>query len=134
MATQGYKSADSFPLDGAPAVAVGANLIVAMSGVNPGNALLATAGLVNVFGVTQEATDTNGYALVQLQGVAQVIAGGTVTAGDRLMSDAAGKAVTMAPSVAGAGTLKGSIGIARASATNGNLVDVILCPQNLFAA
>lgn len=132
MAKQGKYSELTLPMD----TAAGANLIVAFSGVNVGNGLVATAGLTKLIGVTRYAADTNGYSDVILQGsVAQITVGaGGVVANDDLMSDANGKAVTMTPSVAGAGTLKGRIGLAMNTAAAGALVDCLILPQDLFAA
>lgn len=135
MSKQGFQTVRTYAIDGGANGAVAANKIVAMSGVNAGNALVATAGLLGVFGVTMEATDTNGYAPVQvLNGsVAQINSGGAITAGNFVRSNGTGDAVTLTPAAAGAGTLKGVLGIAQTSVTGANLlVDVMLLPQNLF--
>jgi len=135
MANQGYHEIDSFPVDGAPATPVAANTIVTMSGTNAGNVAVAGAGATGIIGVTIEATDTNGYAAVRLIGTVRVQVGASnITAGQDIGSDASGHAIPLTPSVAGAGTLKGRAGIARGSALANNLVDVLLMPQDLFAA
>lgn len=61
---------------------------------------------------------------VVLEGIAQVTAGGTVTRGDPLTSDASGRAVTAAP---GAGTNNRLIGFAETSAVVGDIFPIRLC-------
>lgn len=63
---------------------------------------------------------------VAIGGVAEVIAGGTVTRGDRITSDANGAGVTAAPA---AGTNNFVVGIALESAVSGDVFSVLLVPQ-----
>jgi hypothetical protein len=65
---------------------------------------------------------------VALGGIAEVEAGGAITRGDWLTSDAAGKALSAAPA---AGTNNNVIGRAMASAANGDLIPVLLAPGRI---
>lgn len=81
--------------------AIGTRLIVTRSGTTePNEVALATAATVAFLGVTTSAitpTATQaGYGNVQVAGKTIVIAGGTVTAGQRVTADGNGNAVTAA--------------------------------------
>jgi hypothetical protein len=135
MANQGYHEIDTFAIDGAPATPVLASSIVIASTANSGNAALAGAGSTGIVGVTVEDTDGNGYAGVRQIGTARVRVGASnIAAGAQIGSDASGHAVALAPSAAGAGTLKGRLGIARMAALANNYVDVDIALQEIFAA
>lgn len=60
---------------------------------------------------------------VVLAGIYEIKAGGTITRGDLITSDASGQAVAAAP---GAGTNNPVIGRALTSAVSGDLVDVLI--------
>lgn len=133
MSTQGPNGDQTYPIDSGASGDVAANVIVYMSSANAGNAAVAGANQTGVFGVTMEQTDTNGYANVRRQGVAQVTVGtGGVVAGNFVASDASGHAVAVTPHAAGGGTLTGIIGIAQNTVAAGNLADVLINPQNLY--
>lgn len=132
MAKQGVYDRFTMAIDGAPATPVAAGLIIAASTVNAGNGELCIAGTVNILGVTIETTDANGYAGVRLEGIVNVTCGANVTSGQRVRSDAAGKAVPFTPAAAGAGTLKGTLGIAMSTALSGNSVEVLIDRSNMF--
>lgn len=58
---------------------------------------------------------------VAIEGVAKVVCGAVVTAGDKVMADAAGKAITLA------GSARNVLGLARTTTANANeLVEVVL--------
>ncbi len=59
------------------------------------------------------------------EGIAEVVAGGSVTRGDPITSDAAGAGVTAAP---GAGTNNRIIGFAEVSAASGDIFAVLMAP------
>ena len=63
---------------------------------------------------------------VVVGGVYEIKAGGTISRGDRITSDASGKAVAAAPA---AGTNNGIIGFALEAAVSGDLVAVLISPQ-----
>jgi hypothetical protein len=73
----------------------------------------------NVGGIAGERVD------IIKEGIADVIAGGTITRGDPITADAAGKAVVAAPS---AGTNARIIGFAEVSGVTGDVITVLLSP------
>ncbi|AFY72079.1 hypothetical protein Pse7367_3856 (plasmid) [Thalassoporum mexicanum PCC 7367] len=68
---------------------------------------------------------------VVLSGVAELKAGGTITRGDLVTSDANGQAVVAAP---GAGVNNQAIGKALVSALSGDVFPVLLAPQQIQGA
>lgn len=80
-----------------------------------------------VLGVLQNKPDASGAAAtVAVHGVSKVEAGGTVTAGDEIATDASGKAVTAA-----SGTQ--SVGVALTSGTSTELIAVLIQPRGSVA-
>jgi hypothetical protein len=104
--------------------AIGANLIVKV-GANDGGILQAAAATDKLMGVciTPGGVASGDRTDVQTDGVAEIYAGGTVSRGDPITSDANGKAVTAAPS---AGSNNRIIGFAEVSAAAGDLFRVKL--------
>lgn len=92
--------------------------------------ILSTAASDKSIGVSAPliTTATGAVVDVAIGGVAEVIAGGTVTRGDRITSDANGAGVTAAPA---AGTNNFVVGIALESAVSGDVFSVLLVPQVL---
>lgn len=103
--------------------AVGANLIVKL-GAADGAVLQATASTETLIGVSTEVASASGERCdVILAGVANVIAGGSITRGALVTADSAGKAVTIGST---AGTNYGVIGIALISASSGDIFPVLI--------
>jgi hypothetical protein len=90
-----------------------------------GNGALASAATDSVVGVIVEEAVQDKPITVQVMGIAKVVAGGTITAGNRLTSDGNGKAI--ATSSAGNRTF----GIAMASAVAGDIVSVLLIHEHV---
>lgn len=107
--------------------AIAANIVVVVDASNGGvkRSGAATTGFV---GVSIEAADTNNFVAVQTTGIVQITAGGTISKGDYISSDANGKAVTATAVAFGGTTVSQVIGIAMNAATSGNLVDVLIQP------
>ncbi|MBL0142654.1 MAG: DUF2190 family protein [Betaproteobacteria bacterium] len=108
--------------------AVAQNRIVKM-GAADGAVIVAAAVSDKPIGVSVASIDaaSGGRVDVVLAGVYEVKAGGTITRGDPITSDATGQAVTAAPA---AGTNNGIIGRALQSAVSGDMVDVLICPSS----
>lgn len=84
----------------------------------------ATASTEDLVGVFQHTTTVAGEEVrLMLSGVSRVKLGGTVTRGNKLTSDAAGKAVAIG---AVAGTNYNSIGIALASGVADDIVPMLI--------
>jgi len=133
MANQGVYDRKTYYIDGATLGSVKAGTIVSQSTVNDNAATVGTLGALNLIGVTIEDTDLNGMAGVRLCGVVMVTVGaGNLTRGQRVKSDASGHAVVFTPAAAGAGVLKGTLGIVNASALAGNAVEVLIDLSNMF--
>lgn len=80
-------------------------------------------------GVLQNKPDAaNKPAQVMALGVSKVVAGGTVTAGDLLKSDASGRVVKATRSVTGADVGDHVVGICLTAATVGTKASVLLVP------
>jgi hypothetical protein len=109
--------------------AVGPNRIVKFGSAD-NTVVLAAAATDKPIGVSRGPSTLGSVAsgdridVVRL-GIYPVVAGGTITRGDPITSDASGGAVTAAPS---AGTNNGIIGRAETSAVSGDLVDVYIAP------
>ena len=105
-----------------------ANRICAFDSTNGGVKMAAASTALQFAGVSSAATDINGGASVDMRGLLQVTAGGTVTKGDWIESDANGKGVTAtAPAFTGA-TTKLLIGYAMNTCAAGDLIDVSIHP------
>jgi len=76
--------------------------------------------------LTNKPTVAGEAASVQIGGIAKVVAGGTITAGDKVQSDAAGKALTAA-------SADHVLGRATISAVSGDLVEVLLTNHHILA-
>ena len=73
---------------------------IAVLGSADGQVLASTAATDKLFGITTDiAAAINERCDVMVQGIADVLYGGTVTRGDPLTSDASGRAVSAAPGV-----------------------------------
>lgn len=131
MALQGARSEITMPVTGGAAGAVGANRIVVVDASNAGNVAVSIAAQKGFIGITKEKTDNLGYAGIRTEGIAQVVAGGTITAGDYIASDANGAAVTIVPATSGA--VKQVIGIALNSAVSATFVEVKIQPMLVLA-
>ena len=108
-------------------------LFVKISGTAGTTVTPAAAGDV-VLGVAQQrvvTADINKQPVdVRMYGISKVVAGGTLAFGDKVKSDAAGKAVVNA-----VGTLANTAGIVvGAGGASGDLVDVLLTPGGRDAA
>lgn len=108
--------------------AIGARLIV-KPGSADGKVSQASAATDKLIGVTTilGAADTQRIDVVTV-GIVDVIAGGTITRGDLLTSDANGKAVTAAPA---AGSNARIIGVALESAVSGDFVSCLLSQSSM---
>lgn len=80
-------------------------------------------------GIAQHSTvSANDEIAVMVEGISRVVAGGTITRGDYLTSDANGKAVTAAPA---AGINNNIIGIAQKSGVVNDIITVRIAPQRI---
>jgi hypothetical protein len=106
--------------------------IVKADASNSGNAIIAGANAIPLIGVTLAACDADGYCAIRTRGIVQIVVGGsTVTVGDKVGSDSAGKATTITP-LGSFGAAKGVIGTALTTATTGNLVDVLIDKETII--
>lgn len=95
-------------------------------------AIQAAAATDAMFGVAAELDAVSGGRVdVHLSGVAEIEAGGTVTRGALLTSDANGKAVAAAPAT---GVNNRVIGTALVSAADGDVFPVLLGPHQIQGA
>lgn len=95
-------------------------LIVAQDASNDGSVVAAAASTDPIVGVLQNKPKAGEPALVQWAGSSKVIAGGTVTRGDRVTSDASGHAVTTTTNKAVI------VGVALQSAVSGDIFEIAL--------
>ncbi len=95
-------------------------LFMLVSGVD--TCTVTSAATDTVLGVLQNKPASGEAADVRCYGIAKVVAGGTVTAGDRVGTDNAGKAVTK---TADADKIAG---LALSTAASGELVSILLTP------
>lgn len=95
-----------------------------------GKVIKAAAATDKVLGVSQQTiTAPSGQRVdVVMAGIAEVKAGGTITRGDLLTSDASGQAVTAAPA---AGSNNRIIGVALVSAVSGDVFPVMISQCSL---
>lgn len=106
--------------------AIATAYLIAKPGADDDTFAQATASTEALVGVFQHTTTAaNEEIRVMLTGISRVVAGGTITRGDLLTSDAAGKAVAIG---AVAGTNYNSIGRALASAVANDIIPVLLNP------
>ncbi len=104
--------------------AIATAFLIAKFGADDDTLSQATAATESLVGVFQHTTSAAGEEVrVMLDGISKVKLGGTVTRGDRLTSDANGKAVAIG---AVAGTNYNSIGTALASGVAEDLAPVLL--------
>lgn len=105
--------------------AIAANTLVKFSADN--TVVAAAAATDDIIGVSDLGADGSGDRVdVVLFGPARVKAGGAITRGKLITSDANGKAVACAPA---AGTSARAIGVVQLSAADGDLVDVVIAPS-----
>ena len=128
MAMQKPEFVRSFAVDGAPATGITANRVVEASATNANQVSLPAATTdLTLIGITTAPSDARGNVSVALAGIAQAIAGGTITAGALLGATTTGTVVAITPSGSGT-TLRGAIGVAMNAASSGGLVDVLINP------
>lgn len=95
-------------------------VIVKVDTANDQSVVIAAASTDPIIGVLQNKPKAGQIALVQWLGSAKVLAGGTITRGDRVTSDGSGHAVTTT-------TNKDvQLGVALSSAASGDVVEVFL--------
>ena len=104
--------------------AIATDFLIAKFGADDDTLSQATASTESLVGIFQHTTSAaNEEVRVMLDGISKVKLGGTVTRGDRLTSDANGKAVAVGVV---AGTNYNSIGTALASGVADDVVPVLL--------
>lgn len=104
--------------------AIATAFLIAKFGADDDTLSQATASTESLVGVFQHTTSGAGEEIrVMLDGISKVKLGGSVTRGDRLTSDANGKAVAVG---ATAGTNYNSIGTALASGSSDDIIPVLL--------
>lgn len=84
--------------------------------------------LIGVIDQPLNATVAEDRVDVTLAGIADVVAGGAITRGDYVTTDATGQAVAAAP---GAGVNNGIVGKALVSAAAGDIIPVLLNPGRI---
>lgn len=99
--------------------------IVAVDTSNDHAVVLGAAATDPIVGVLQNKPKANQGALVRFIGTTKVIAGGTITRGDRVTSDANGKAITTTS------TGNAVLGRALVSAVAGDILEVMLALNTL---
>lgn len=99
-----------------------AYVIVKADVSNDQSVVLAIAATDPVVGILQNKPAIGAQALVQWLGSSKVVAGGTITRGDRVTSNSSGQAITT--------TSAGNsvVGIALSSAASGDIVEILLTP------
>jgi hypothetical protein len=109
---------------------VGQRRIVVPHASNPGEFIEATSATTALMGVcVQPGGATAGQPMdIQLDGIAEVIAGGTIAAGAPVTANASGAAVTASP---GAGVNNRLIGFAFEAAVSGDIFRVRLAPGSI---
>ncbi|MBW4484894.1 MAG: DUF2190 family protein [Tildeniella torsiva UHER 1998/13D] len=111
--------------------AIGARLFVKPHST-AGQVVVAAAATDKIIGATTEIASASGDRVdVALTGIAEIIYGGTVAAGDLVTSDSAGKAVVAAPS---AGVNNRIGGVALTAGVSGDYGSVLLQPGSLQGA
>lgn len=130
MALQRPQNVITMPFD----AAAGAFRIVMASGTNAGNAAVSTASALGFIGVTVEPSSAGASlsAAVATAGVVQIVAGGSITAGNLVESNSTGAAVARTPAASGS-AVKQIVGVALNTAASGALVDVLIQPQLTLA-
>lgn len=123
--------------------AIGTAYTIAKFGADDNTASVAAAASDCLIGIFQHTTDNAGEsARIMMSGISRIVLGGTVTRGDRLTSDSAGKAVTATrhthiENTAGtytqnattqSGSAVNTIGLALASGVSGDIIPVLLAP------
>lgn len=89
---------------------------------NDESIVLAAASTDPIVGVVQNKPAAGHFANVQFAGTAKIIAGGTITRGDKVTSDASGHAVTTTTNK------DRMVGTALVSAVAGDIFEVMLVP------
>lgn len=111
----------------AAGAAIGANLIVKF-GADDDTVIVAAAATDSLLGVVHLGPASGEPVDVMTHGIADVIAGGAITRGALVTSDAAGKAVAAAP---GAGVNNRVLGVAMRSAVANDIIPVLLQPGSI---
>ena len=108
--------------------AVNANQVVVASTANVGNVMTpAAAGALSIIGVVLS-IDSKNVATVRTHGVAQcrALTGTAIAVGDRVkVADTSGRITKITPAAAGAGTLKGIVGISLSAIASGDASDTL---------
>lgn len=109
--------------------AIATQFLIAKFGADDDTFSQATASTEDLVGVFQHTTAAaNDRVRVMVDGISRVKLGGTVTRGNPITADAAGKGVAAAP---GAGVNANIIGRAMASGVNGDIIPVLLSPGRI---
>jgi hypothetical protein len=108
--------------------AISNNLIVKFGAANDTVSQAAAAsdlliGVTTEVGITAAEITAGTYTDVVLEGITEVLAGGTIARGAKITSDANGKAIAAAPA---AGTNAQVIGIALNSAVSGDIFPMLI--------
>lgn len=93
---------------------------------NDQSVVIASAATDNIVGVLQTKPKAGKAANVQWLGSSKVIAGGTITRGDKVTSDSSGHAIT---TTSAGNTVAG---IALSSAVSGDIVEIFLTPGSKY--
>lgn len=136
MAKQTPILVKSFPGDVPPnGLPLSINTAVVFSSVNAGNVSAGSAGALGTVGVVEQNFDRNNYGAVRMAGIAQcrTLTGTAINIGDRVkIGDTNGRVTKLTPAAAGAGVLKGVVGMAMSAVVAGDpsdtLIDVWLTP------
>lgn len=112
--------------------AVGKNLLVKFDSTDL-TVIIAAAATDLIIGASMEiAADAAGDRIdVAMGGIANVIAGGSITRGAKVTADSAGKAVAAAPAQ---GVNNQIAGICLYGAASGDLTPILLCPSVMQGA
>lgn len=98
-------------------------------GSNDGEVVAAAAATDKIIGVSTEIAAASGERCdVQVDDIAYVLLGGSVTRGDLLTSDSAGAAVAAAPAT---GVNNRIIGIALTSGSSGDVINMLITPGSV---
>ena len=126
---QGDRGDITLPLTNGAASPVAMGIIIVADAANPGNGAVSGASQNGFVGVVLDPTDQLGYATIRTRGIAQVLAGAAVAAGDQIASNGAGKGITQAVAASGA-AVKPIIGVALSSAAAADVfIDVLIQPK-----
>jgi hypothetical protein len=95
-------------------------------GSDDNSVVAATAATDVVIGIAQHDASSGEGVRVMMLGISRAKAGGTITRGALVGSDASGQVVALAPA---AGTNNYAVGYALASAASGDIIPVLVVPS-----